>query len=198
MRIHDAIGDLLSTPTRLRVLRLLVRFPTRSWTGRELAKAAGSSPPQTLESLKQFESLGVVWREVVGRAHVWHLAPDHVLVGPIRSLFSFEASLPSRFVAELRAALGELPLRRATLFGSVARGTETNASDADVFVELRDSASKEGVEAALTAITEDFIRRYGMILSPLVCSSGETPNPRNPALMNAIEREGIQLFPGST
>ena len=172
MRLHTPLEDLLTTRTGLRVLRVLVLSPERPWTGRELATAAASSPPQTLKALKQLERIGLVRRITAGRAHLWHLTEDHVLASPLRSLFSFEASLPELFLRELRAALKSLPLQRAILFGSVARGTETGDSDVDLYLELNDFGSEEGVQAALTPIVVKFIRRYGIVLSPQTSESG--------------------------
>ncbi len=194
MRLHRVLEDLLSIPTGLRVLRILVRFPGRTWTGRELATAAGSSPPQTLKALKRLEHVGMTWRTTVGRAHLWQLVSEHVLVEPVRSLFSFESKLPEGFQEELRSALKGLPLRKAVLFGSVARGTETNDSDVDLYLELRGSVSDEEIQAALTPIAVRFIHRYGAVLSPIIYSRRAVRNPPNPALLTAIEREGVSLL----
>lgn len=194
MRLHTPLEDLLSTRTALRVLRVLVSAPDRTWTGRELAAAARSSPPQTLVFLKQLERLGVVWRVTAGRAHVWRLTAEHVLVRPLRSLFAFEESLPELFLAELRSALRHLPLRRATLFGSLARGTATSESDVDLYLELAAAASEEEVQAQLTPIVVRFIHRYGVVLSPIFYWTELKRHPPNPGLMTAIEHDGVPLL----
>jgi hypothetical protein len=196
MRLHQTLDELLSTPTCLRLLRILVRSPERAWTGRELAQAARASPPQTLNALKQFEHLGVVWRVTAGRAHLWRLVSEHVLVKPVRSLLSFEEELPERFLRELRSAVGPLPVRRATLFGSMARGTETSDSDADLYLELSDSGSEEAVQTALTPIVVRFIHRFGVVLSPIVYPSGAPRDLTDRGLKSAIDREGIDLLNG--
>ena len=133
-------------------------------------------------------------RTTAGRAHLWRLTAEHVFVNPLRSLFSFESGLPDLFLDELRAALKSLPLQRALLFGSVARGTETSDSDADLYLELSDSASEEAVQAALTPIVVRLIRRYGVVLAPILYSRRVAANPPNPELMKTIEREGVPLL----
>ncbi|MCI4351816.1 MAG: nucleotidyltransferase domain-containing protein [Thermoplasmata archaeon] len=194
MRVHAALEEVFSTRTGLRVLRILVSFPDQAWTGRELAAAATSSPPQTLKALKQLERIGLVGRVTAGRAHVWRLTKEHVLLGPVRSLFSFEAGLPEVFLHELRSALKHLPLRRAALFGSFARRTESSDSDVDLYLELNDSATEEVVQAALSPLVVTFIRRYGVVLSPILYSTRTAREPPNPALMKSIEQEGVQLL----
>jgi predicted nucleotidyltransferase len=194
MRLHAALEDLLSGRTAVKVLRTLVTSEERGWTGRELATVARSSAPQTVEILKRFERIGLVWRSTVGRAHVWHLTSDHALVDPIRTMFDFEKDLPDQFVRELRSELKRLPLRRATLFGSIARGTETDDSDADLYLEPRNPVSESHVQAKLTPLVIRFIKHYGVVLSPIIGSASNKTRLRNPSLMKAIEGEGIELL----
>jgi predicted nucleotidyltransferase len=196
MKLHDVLGEVLATPVHVRALRVLLRTPGRSWTGRELAGVAGSSAPQTLGCLKRFEHLGLVWRTTVGRSHLWQLEQDHVLVKPLRSLFEFESALPDRFRSELRADLRGLPIRKATLFGSMARGNETNDSDADVCLELEDTTSEEQVQESLTPIVQKLIRRWGTSLSPIIYEAGATDGPRCPPLIIAIRQGGVSLHEG--
>jgi predicted nucleotidyltransferase len=194
MQLHTPLDEVLTTRTGLRVLRVLLSALDRTWTGTELATSAGSSPPQALEALKRLERIGLVRRTTAGRAHLWSLVSEHVLATPLRSLLSLEAGLPELFLRDIREALEPLPLRRALLFGSVARRTETNDSDVDLLLELNHAASEEAVQTALTPIVMRFIRRYGVVLTPILYSRHVAAHPPNPGLMRAIERDGISLL----
>lgn len=105
MRLHGVLADVLGSPARVKVARALVRVTAGRWTGREVARAAGCSAPQAVHALRQLEELGFVSRRAVGRAHEWTLVEDHVLVGPLRILFEFEADLPNGFRRDLRNEL---------------------------------------------------------------------------------------------
>ncbi len=196
MRLHRVLDQLFCSRVMTRTIRTLLRSGSSEWTGRELARASACSPPQTIRALNELENLGLVGKRVVGRAHVWHLDQEHVLVGVLRSLFTFEAELPTKFQLELKQALRGLPIQTVTLFGSVARGTETDQSDADLYIELSPRASEEEVQAALTPITIQFIRRFGTVISPLIHANPEGASPKNSHLRQAIREEGILILGG--
>lgn len=194
MRLHQVLGELLGVPARVKVLRALIRPRGAQWTGREMARAAGCSAPQAMKALLQFERLGLVSRRTVGRAHLWKFDEEHVLGEPIRSLFTFESELPNRFQRDLEKELRGLPIRSARLFGSVARGTETNDSDVDLYLELGASGSEEELQRALTGVMLRFIRKYGTVISPFIHSKRDVKKPSNPALLSEIREQGISLI----
>jgi predicted nucleotidyltransferase len=195
MRLHATLDDVLGTPARVAVLRVLLTEPRSVWTGRALAQRAGRSVPQTGEALRRLESVGLVWRRVRGRSHLWQLDRKHVLVAPLRSLFGFERTIPDRFREELQVSLRGLPHRQATLFGSIARGDEKLGSDADLFIELGPTDPEPELQRALTKVCTRIAERYGIVLSPLVYPPARARRPPNPALRDRIVAEGIPLVP---
>lgn len=197
MRLHHALDGVLTSPVMLRTARALVQSGSQERTGRELARGAGASAPQTIRALNEFEKVGLVRKRVIGRSHVWRLNEEHVLTEALRRLFKFESGLPARFRFDLKESMNRLPVQEAILFGSVARGTESDASDADLYMVLSRKASEDDVQAALTPITVRFIQRYGTVISPLIHTATESSEPRNPALMRAIRKEGIPIVGGA-
>lgn len=198
MRLHGVITDLLGSPARVKVVRALVRAGSVGLTGREVARVASCSAPQAVQALRDLEGLGLVSRKVVGKAHHWTLVEEHVLVEPTRALFEVESDLPDRFRRDLRDDLKSLPVRSATLFGSIARGSETNESDADVYFELGNSADEEALQRALTPIVKRFIRRYGTVISPFIRTGGATLKVPIPGILRAIREQGIPLVPAQS
>jgi predicted nucleotidyltransferase len=193
MRFHDDLDTLLGSPTRVRILRTLTRFPDRGFTGRELARACGTSPSQTNAALKSLQDSGVIFREVAGRSHVWRLAKEHVLRDVLVRTFQGEADSSRALKLELEGMLRPLPVRRALLFGSVARGDSRPASDVDLFVQVGTRAEKEAVENALGAASARFALRFGNALSVLVLDQSQVRRPANPGLIDRVLREGIEL-----
>ena len=193
MRFRTAIEDLLGNQIRVRLLRILTRFPDRGFTGRELAQACHSSPSQTNQVLEWLRDSGLLFSELVGRAHVWRLETDHVLAAPFATLFRTERELLNGLTDELKALVDGLPVRRATIFGSVARGDERMTSDIDLLVEVDSDRAKEKVAVALSAASERFAKRFGNSLSAMVVARGPKRKPPNPALQANIERDGIVI-----
>lgn len=196
MRLHNPLDQLLSTGGKVKVLRVLLRDPSRGWTGRELAAAAGVSPPQSIASLRDLEGAGVVQRRVIGRAHEWRLIRENSLVGTLTELYTTERNLPLQLEQELAKSLKGLGVQRAVLFGSVARGEETDQSDIDLFIEVRSEKDRAAVNAHLTPLFLETHLRFGLSLSPYVLTRREVEQPANPALIRSVAREGRVLVEG--
>lgn len=193
MRFRGALDDLLGSTVRVRVLRVLTRFPTRGLTGRELARICGRSPSQTNAALETLRDSGVVFREVAGRSHVWRLAPEHVLHGLLVDLFRGEAESLRTIRSEIESLLRTLPIERAALFGSVARGDDRPTSDVDLLVQVGSKADKETVESALSGATARFALRFGNPLSCIVLDRSQVHDARNAELLEQVAREGVEL-----
>jgi predicted nucleotidyltransferase len=193
MRFHHQLDDILGNAIRLRVLRILARTGSGGLTGRELARMCGASASQTNSSLHALEDSGLAVRDIAGRAHVWRLAEGHVLAPVLTTLFSAEAESLATLKTDLQTAIRALPVKRATLFGSVARGDERATSDLDLLVVVRSAVDKERVEDALSGASLDFAVKFGNPLSALVIEERQLRAPANPALLTNIHKEGIEL-----
>lgn len=97
-------------------------------------------------------------------------------------------------LGEIKATLEPLPVSRVLIFGSVARGQESDRSDLDLFVRVRDQRASERVKETLLDLRLRFSRRYGTDLSPVVYTEREWRDPPNPELLANIDRDGIALI----
>ncbi len=158
-----------------------------------MAGLIGASPSQTNQALVSLANEGLAAHEVAGRAHVWRISAGHVLVAPLQRLFEDEASLPRLLKRDIQKALEGLPVDRALVFGSVARGEEQPFSDIDLFVQVRTEAAREVVAEALARASQRFAERFGNSLSNLVLTRAHLSRRFNPALLETIERDGIPV-----
>ena len=193
MKFRNELDDLLGNPIQVRVLRVLTRFPNRGFTGRELAKLCGSSPSQTIRALESLRSSGVAFREIAGRSHVWRLAPEHVMRDVLVRMFQGEANAVQLLKGDIEALLQPLPVKRAFLFGSVARGDERSTSDIDLLVLVESKSAKETVETAFSRASPRFSLRFGNPLSPLVLDPSQTRHPAGLQLINTAMAEGVEI-----
>ena len=115
----------------------------------------------------------------------------------LTTLFSAEAESLATLKTDLQTAVRALPVKRATLFGSVARGDEQATSDLDLLVVVRSAIDKERVEDALSGASLDFAVKFGNPLSALVMEERQLRAPANPSLLKNIDREGIELVVGA-
>lgn len=196
MRFRTPLDDIIGNCVRLKVLRVMFAAADEPLTGRAVAARCGASPSQTNAALAELERSGLVWYKVLGASYVWRLSSRHVMRKPLARLFEQEGLARDRLRRELEAAVVGLPITRAMLFGSVARGDERPNSDVDLFVEVRSVREKFLVQDALSARCLGLSRRFGNVLSSLVLTTDEVRTKSNPYLVSAIEREGTPIALG--
>jgi predicted nucleotidyltransferase len=193
MKFGASFDPVLGSPTKLRLLRTLLPDPQRRWTGRELAASARVSTAQGARDLRDFLEVGIVLREVLGKSYSWRVNGEHVLVPELSRLIELEAGLRNRLVREFGQLVAHTPVRRAILFGSVARGDERSDSDVDLLLEVGTSRDREATLAALEKIRERVWSRYGNPVSSLVYTEADIRKPANPELIETILREGLRI-----
>ncbi|MFY9716941.1 MAG: nucleotidyltransferase domain-containing protein [Thermoplasmata archaeon] len=187
------MDPILGSKTKLGLIRTMLEFPDRRWTGRELARAAHRSTAQTARDLAELANTSLVLRDVTGRSYSWELNPTHVLLPTLEDLFSREANLRAEMVRQVASALGSTPFERARLFGSVARGEERDDSDVDLFIQIRAPAERGRAEEAIDRVRSRIWSRFGNPVSALVYTRAEVKRPPNPGLLKTIETEGIDV-----
>ncbi|HEV2448829.1 MAG TPA: nucleotidyltransferase domain-containing protein, partial [Thermoplasmata archaeon] len=138
-------------------------------------------------------SEGLLRAQTLGRVHSWSLSSEHSLAKSLQDLFDAEPTIFDQLRQRLEATVRSLPIERALLFGSVARGRERPESDIDLFVQTRGEAEKEVVADALSRASLEFARRFGNPLSSLILTRAEVKSRRNPGLLASIERDGVRL-----
>jgi predicted nucleotidyltransferase len=194
MKFNAALDPLMGSLTKLRLLRTLLPVPQRRWTGRELARAAGVSTAQAARDLGDFLDVGILLREVQGRSYSWRVNERHILVKEISRLLDFEAQLRDNLLRDVGELIVKTPIRRALVFGSIARGDERADSDVDLFLELKTPRDRQSVASALEKVRERVWDRYGNPVSALVYTEAETRKPKNPALLDSISQEGLRVI----
>jgi predicted nucleotidyltransferase len=193
MKLTDALDPVLGSPTKVRLLRTLLGSRSRTWTGRGVAGAARVSTAQAARDLRDLADVGVLLREVKGRSYSWRVNPDHILSEPLSALFHEEANLRAELVEQIAFCFGSAPIEHARLFGSFARGEERADSDVDLFVEVKNKADRSRVERAISQARARVWARFGNPVAAVVYTRAETRRPRNPALIEAVDRDGIEV-----
>jgi predicted nucleotidyltransferase len=155
--------ELLQYRGARRLLETLLEFKGRQFTISELAKAAGVPFASTWRLIKQWRSAGIVDAGVVGRSIVVKLR-DSEYVRRVAELLELSVT-PQAFTAEaLKKELKGRGVRKAYLFGSVARREEKLESDIDLAVLA-------GKRFDSNKLMFDIYERYGTKIVPLVFSN---------------------------
>lgn len=190
MRPTHPLDGILGVPSRVAVLRVLSRSKVEL-TGRETARQAGVSTPRAIEALEALSARGVVLRRRAGRAGLYRLNAERVVVRRgLAPLFALERQLLDEGLRRLARGLKPLRPISVVFFGSRARGDADEASDVDILVVVGDRTAV--VEERIRAAAADASSSSGMRFSPLIFSAGECRRAKagRAALLRAAADEG--------
>jgi len=196
MRFHDALNPVLGSPTKLGLLRTMFASANRHWTGRELARTAGVSVAQAARDLGELADTSLISREVMGSSYSWQLNSSHALTPVLAELYRREAGLRSEMLRAVSKGLRSASVERARVFGSISRGEERDDSDVDLFLQVRTSGDRGKAEEAVDRVRTEVWNRFGNPVSAIIYTRAEVARPRNPALLKAIEDEGLDVTGG--
>jgi len=195
MIIHKILNEIFTTYSHIAILREL-RYSKNGFSGRELAKNAGISPPSCLEALSKLERLKIVNRQIGGNVHIYTLNFDNYLVKEgILPLLEIEQSIPSKIVIQLRKFLSKITIS-VILFGSVSREEETNGSDYDICIVYQNQNDKKKLEEIINKIRQNFYSLFGISIAPYFISVKDFKQRGDKKLppVNNIVKEGKVIF----
>ena len=126
------LGDALFTTTQQKVLGLLYAQPDKSFYTKEILRLTGMGVATIKRELDRMVAAGILGMTKIGNQHHYQANPEcpvyHELLGIVKKTFG---------VADV-INLALSPLARhidwAFIFGSVASGKETSASDIDLMI----------------------------------------------------------------
>lgn len=181
-------GDVVMALTRLR----------RPVTGRELAADVGASHEGVRQVLLALEEHGLVTAQVAGRARMVALNRDHLALPAIEAM----AGMQTAFFERLRAEIARWPARvrpeSVVIFGSVARGDATVASDVDVLLVRPGRVPPDDPAwlARNSALAGSIERWTGNRCELIEYTATELREPRRArsSFVKAIADEGVNVY----
>jgi len=146
------------------MLDALLKYPERRFTIRELAREAKVPFASAWRLVQRWEPAGLIETGRVGKSVTVKIHKSEYL-DSVASLLKLSVS-PQVFTARALVSMlaNDSEVREAYLFGSVARGDETLASDVDVAIFAR-----KGFDA--NRLVFGVYKRFGTKVVPLVFAS---------------------------
>jgi predicted nucleotidyltransferase len=181
MLVNSYLEELLGSRVRVKVLRAISRYETKSFTTRELADFVDVSHTAVLKALPYLQGMNIIRVESHGTSNAIRINRESALYPVLRTLFQSEARLKGEIRDDLRKALGWA--KAAAVFGSVARREETLESDIDLLVLTGD---KDRAIKAIADIQHGFSIKYGCIISALVMTPAEFRRKKGTPLVKNI------------
>lgn len=166
------LDQIFSRRTSIIVLRALRNYAS-GISGREVARITGLAPKNSINTLTHLENLGLVNRIRGGREHLFSLNRESYLIQNsilplLESEDEFERSIRKEIKTKLKGKVVS-----ALIFGSVARGEETEESDFDLCLVYETSKERKALEELINSIGNKMNRKYGISVSPLYITKAE-------------------------
>ncbi len=174
-----SIDEIITSPCRAAVLRVMTSRQGFRATGRQIAKLAGFSVPSTHEALKNLHARNVLALEVMGRQHIYSLnEEDRLVQRVIRPMFKAVSGLKDEIrnfiLKEMKRNRLQKLVSSVFLYGSVQKGGAVLGSDADIAVVVMKASDVERIsDTFVSMIAPRFKSYFGVQLDPYVKSSDE-------------------------
>lgn len=188
MRPENWLEFTLATPLQIRLIRLLLADPQKTWTEREAAAALGENPSSVNKVFARLWDLGLLHLRRAGRSHVVRLQTELGVVQDLQQIFRTESSTTPRLAEAVQRTLPRGV--SCYLFGSTARGTAKSTSDVDLVVvgPSRDQASQTAARVHAS------VRRLIPVrVDVIALSTGSLKDPAYRALVESVRLHGRRV-----
>lgn len=161
------LTDILFGNYRKKVLSQLLLHPDEDYHVRELARLTGTVPGTLHKELTRLAGAGLLLRKAQGNQVRYQANRQCPVYGELAALFRKTTGAAE----QVAQALAPLQPTLALIFGSIASGTETAASDVDVLI-----------------VTD---RGFGEVVRALHVAQAELGRDINPVVYTAAELQGL-------
>jgi len=173
--------ELFGSKVKVKILRCFIRYPTKQFTSRELAKLIGVSHTAVIKSISDILGMNLLNIERHGTSNLLSINQECFLYDQIKSLFEYEANTLNLLKAEIKKSFPKVIM--LAIFGSIAKKEEIASSDVDVLIVTPDKKKSEDMVAAIEA---KFTKKFGNVLSPYIMTEKEFKKKENSHLVKDI------------
>lgn len=173
------IEEIINSPSKLAILRVLVSRRGLKATGRQIAKLVGYSAPSTHESLKALHDRNILKLDIIGKQHIYILnEEDRIVQKIIRPMFAAESNIKNEIrdflLEEFKRTKIKAKITSLILYGSMQTEAAKKESDVDVAVVVPRTVDLLPVENVfLSEIAPKFKMYFGVQVDPYIKSALE-------------------------
>jgi len=153
------ITKLLANRLALKVLSFFLSHENEEFYLRQLASILAEDPSNLSKIIKKISTEGLLLVEIKGKEKYFHLNTNHPLYQEIKKLIEKTVGLQASLATELKGFPG---LKKAFIYGSLASGNLSSASDIDLF--LLGKIDENKLLFKIKKLEQDFGREINYIL----------------------------------
>jgi len=197
MKFNFSLLQALNSNIKVRTIKFLLNHEA-SMSEREVASILKISHMSVNRTLRELANLNFVNYLTVGKAHLWKVNRKSYAFKALSRLIEGVSIISEPLDDLMRVLLRNLPktlVKKAVLFGSMAKGKERADSDIDIFILAKTSRGKRALESRMEALSNLCLELYGNRLAPYILTEHEMKQKKSLPLISEIN-EGIEIFPG--
>ena len=186
MLINNYMEIVFGSKVKIKILRIMFRFPDKTFTGRELAGLTKEvSGMAVSKSVKDLISMNLVGLEHHGNSNLLKLNKNSYLFEPLKNLFLAEEATIIKLKEKIRRYLNVQHIKTAAIFGSIVKGVGGINSDIDLFI-ITDN--KKWTSETMEKLQKEINLEFGSVLMPYILTKEEFKSKKNkPIIKNIIE-----------
>ena len=196
MKFHISLLDVLNSKTKVKIIKFLLTHEA-SMSEREIASILKISHMSVNRTMRELADMNFVDFVTIGKAHLWKVNSKSYAFKVLSVLIKGVSIIKEPLEDLKNTLLRNLPktlIRRAVLFGSVAKGLENTNSDIDVFILVKNKRSREVLEFSIEKLSNICFEVYGNRLAPYILTEQEMKQKKNLRIISEVDK-GIQIFP---
>jgi predicted nucleotidyltransferase len=197
MKLNYPLLQALNSNIKARMIKFLLTHEA-SMSEREIASVLKISHMSVNRTLRELADLNFVNYIAVGKAHLWKVNRKSYAFKALSRLIKGVSTISGPMEDFRRFLLRNMPknlVKKAVLFGSVAKGTERADSDIDIFILAKNPRAKSTLKSKMEALSGLCFELYGNRLSPYILTEREMKRKKSMRLISEINK-GIEIFPG--
>lgn len=196
MKMNTNLTEIFDSPVKIKIIKYVIKQGFMM-TGREVSRICGTSVSMAIKVLKEFEDINLVTSRRAGRSVVWTARHESYAYFVAERLFGeFGIFNPVEHLKRILKDWARLKNRyvdRVVIFGSVAEGTDTDSSDIDLFVQVRNGEHKKEIEKSLEEVADKCAKLYGNVLNPYIVTRNEAAHRKTNGILGNVEK-GIKIL----
>jgi predicted nucleotidyltransferase len=188
MKLYHLLDEIFGSKSKVRILRLLFRYPEREFTEREMARQIGMSQNTVNKALGDLMKTNTVSYRKIGRANAYMVNKSSVLFPFLKSIFENEKKVREDLIQMLKRDTA--PFLSCTLFGSFAKKEEDFGSDLDLIVIAKD---KDAASIQLERLESELLKYFNIPLSIILLTPKELTKKWNAPFMKEARSDGMNI-----
>ena len=196
MRFHELYSDLFKSEIKLKIIEFLLKHEA-SMSEREIASILEISHMSVNRAMQELAQINLVHYISVGKAHLWKVNRQSFAYKALERLIDGLKALPDPLSELKRVILKHLPkslVKRAVLFGSVAKAKEKPDSDIDLFILVKNIQDQKTLEESIEKLSTECLNVFGNRLASYILTEKEYNEKKDLEVISEI-KNGIQLYP---